>query len=1558
MADNFGLKLEIDGEAEFRKSIDDINKSFKILGSEMKLVTSAFGENDKSAQALTARNEGLNKQIDLQKNRVSEYEKILGKLVEKYGESDVRTKNWTIKLNEAKAGLNNFERELKNNIKAIETAGNEMDSTGKKTSIFGDVLKANLAADAIKAGLSAIVGMVKEVGAAVNNFISEGSQMAAEAAQSQTLLAQVMRNTMSASDEQIESMVKLAAEQEKLGVVSKTAQVTALAELASFVERKEAMEDMLPVMNDYIAYQYGTTASEEQARNVATALGKAIQGNIDGLAKQGFTLTDNEKKWFKTADEAQRVAFVMEMVSTSMGGVNEALAQTDAGKMAQLETVMNNTKIAVGEMANEFKAQIMGQMLPSISSLADAFTDTLRGEGSPEELAAAFDDVFSDLSDVVRTFAPLLLEIGGNILSGVVTGISNNAEEIISGANEMIGSFLKKMGDKDTTDKIAKVGGDIVRAIASGFEENFPLFVEASKNLLISASEEMRTLLDELDEKVFGKFYDFLNPKRGKERGGGGGGSLYTDTIKNEFKDLLEEIKSSELEVSEEMLAGIERLVNNYNPATATYAQREEIKTAFDEFQSTIESEATAAEERLKEALKNNAGLSGSAIADSADKLFKVLKTEIGDALYLQEIDIIEAVARWKSALNDFSVDSQEFTNVRKEIKKLEDEIAKDAKKAETDRLNRIKKAESDNKKAAADAAKAIKDILTSAEKEISNLAALDLISTAEQLERYKNLLGKFAEGTDEYMSVRIKIHNLEKKLAADAAKAVQDSYNKQKQDMADFVYFEEMTVAESLQYQIEAWEALKKEYGDNADFMREIRKNLFDLEKKLAAETYKNEKQRITDEIQDKKLGYDEQVAMWADLLAQYKENSEEYKEIDKNISSLRKQQDKEDTADFVEKLDYELYFTQLNETEKLQYKINAISAEIEARKAAGLEYAELETALTKLSTDLTKKQHDEKQKLIREGYQTELGVLKEMQGRKERDYKAELAHINGLIEKYKDNAAIRIELEKQVGEYKISLLKLIDSLDDQYAQAHESRVKSIFESFKAFDMIKIDLPAELKKIDEKTEKGLKDAKSLNDLKKDENKNLYITAELTEKITGLKKRSADLETEKADLLAEIDYMRSYGELQMFIDIAQNKYNNAIKEQVKIEAEIQTALKESDKSEKDAKKNKEDITKVTEELLKQYPNLIDDIEKETGSRELTTKAIENQIAAYDRLEKAQMRTKKKDDFFHSLSDQIKDNNEYIKSMGGLEKKLQQFGYGAEGTSEKTAKALEMIFEQFNQGGVGSLDDLREALKFTDEEWQMFINSTVTLMEQADTISTNQLKKTKTDIEKQKDEITGALKEMPDEAKTIGNETIEKLGEGMEEKQEEINATATGIVDEIAEKMAKIVDGDAFKSIGQRISEGIAAGITAGTNAVVNAAASVIQNALAAMQAVSQISSPSKLFRDKVGKNIALGIGAGIGDEMPDIITDMQKYTKMLSDTANRSANFNFNSGNAARLNDTEILTGLKEIILQQGRQPLAQPNIKVTLEPTGDIRGFFDYIRMGVKRSGYLNGEV
>ena len=70
MADSFGLKIGLEGEKEFKKALAEINQSFKVLGSEMKLVTSQFDKNDSSADALAAKHKVLGNQIEAQKQKM------------------------------------------------------------------------------------------------------------------------------------------------------------------------------------------------------------------------------------------------------------------------------------------------------------------------------------------------------------------------------------------------------------------------------------------------------------------------------------------------------------------------------------------------------------------------------------------------------------------------------------------------------------------------------------------------------------------------------------------------------------------------------------------------------------------------------------------------------------------------------------------------------------------------------------------------------------------------------------------------------------------------------------------------------------------------------------------------------------------------------------------------------------------------------------------------------------------------------------------------------------------------------------------------------------------------------------------------------------------------------------------------------------------------------------------------------------------------------------------------------------------------------------------------
>ena len=172
MADNFGLKIGLEGEKEFKKALADINQSFKVLGSEMKVVQSQFDKNDDSVEALTARNQVLGKEIDAQKKKIETLRQALENASTSFGENDRRTQQWQIQLNNAQAALNNMERELDQNQRAIDSMGDEMRDAAQQTDKFGDEIddaanKTDKASGKLEKVGSVLKGLAVTAGAAV-----------------------------------------------------------------------------------------------------------------------------------------------------------------------------------------------------------------------------------------------------------------------------------------------------------------------------------------------------------------------------------------------------------------------------------------------------------------------------------------------------------------------------------------------------------------------------------------------------------------------------------------------------------------------------------------------------------------------------------------------------------------------------------------------------------------------------------------------------------------------------------------------------------------------------------------------------------------------------------------------------------------------------------------------------------------------------------------------------------------------------------------------------------------------------------------------------------------------------------------------------------------------------------------------------------------------------------------------------------------------------------------------------------------------------------------------
>lgn len=200
---------------------------------------------------------------------------------------------------------------------------------------------------AFATGVSAVQDTIRSLQSSVKDLTDAYSaQIEAE-----TQLASSMRNTMSATDAEIESIKRLCSAQQELGVIGDEVQLAGAQKLATFLTQKESLEQLIPVMNDMVAQQRGYSATAESAVNVATMFGKVLNGQVGALTRYGYKLDEAQTQIIKFGSEEERVAVLADVVSSAVGGTNEALAQTPYGKVKQLANTLGDVKEQLGAVA-------------------------------------------------------------------------------------------------------------------------------------------------------------------------------------------------------------------------------------------------------------------------------------------------------------------------------------------------------------------------------------------------------------------------------------------------------------------------------------------------------------------------------------------------------------------------------------------------------------------------------------------------------------------------------------------------------------------------------------------------------------------------------------------------------------------------------------------------------------------------------------------------------------------------------------------------------------------------------------------------------------------------------------------------------------------------------------------------------------------------------------------------------------------------------------------------------------------------------------------------------
>ena len=369
------------------------------------------------------------------------------------------------------------------------------------TSISGSasLIRKALGAMAAAVSFAAIVSAAKDAKEAYD-----------KQAEAEAKLAQVMRNTMQASADEVKQIKELCSAQQELGVVGDEVQLAGAQELATYLSLTSSLKKLIPVMNDMAVQQYGYNVTAEQTATIATMLGKVMNGQTGALSRYGYTFDEAQEKVLKFGTEAERAAVLAEVVGQSVGGMNAALAQTPTGRLKQLSNTLGDIKEQFGKAVTT----VLTAFLPALNAVARL----LAGIANLATRAAqAIANVFGKKLNMGTAVAASGAGEVAETLSEVADSASDVGKEAKKASKELQTlSFDTMIIMKDTSDSSSDSGVGSLKTAAEGAGEPIvgSLYdtdeAEESLTWLEKALQKLKDLVTSLDFEPLRKAWDKL----------------------------------------------------------------------------------------------------------------------------------------------------------------------------------------------------------------------------------------------------------------------------------------------------------------------------------------------------------------------------------------------------------------------------------------------------------------------------------------------------------------------------------------------------------------------------------------------------------------------------------------------------------------------------------------------------------------------------------------------------------------------------------------------------------------------------------------------------------------------------------------------------------------------------------------------------------------------------------------------------------------------------------------------------------------------------------------
>ncbi len=491
MAVDIGPKIGIDGEKEFRESLRTMGQQLKTLGTEMKAVTSAFDVDNDSQKKLAAQSDVLNRQLEVQQQRLGEVQKALDYAKANYSENSSEVQRWQQALNNATTDVNRTKKQLNELETGVEGVGDAIDGAGQKTSIFGDVLKANLLGNAIVSGVKAVASGIKSLISGAIEGYGEYEQLVGGV---ETLFGS-SADTVIKNAENAYKTAGLSANAYMETVTSFSASL--LQSMGNDTEAAAKKADQ------------ALTDMSDNANKMGTDM-QSIQNAYQGFAKQNYTMLDNLKLGYGgTKEEMQRLIDDANALNAAQGNYTNYSIESYADIVDAIHTVQTEMGIT-GTTALEASTTVEG----SINSMKAAYQNFVTGLGDQnadigaltEELiqtaGTVAENVLPVIENVVKNIAEIVKKQGPDMITKFVAYATEKLPEVLKLGIQLIVSLVK--GLAQNLPELLRGTLALVDTIISTFLDSLPDIIEVGKNIVMGLWEGIKAMASWIGDKVSG----------------------------------------------------------------------------------------------------------------------------------------------------------------------------------------------------------------------------------------------------------------------------------------------------------------------------------------------------------------------------------------------------------------------------------------------------------------------------------------------------------------------------------------------------------------------------------------------------------------------------------------------------------------------------------------------------------------------------------------------------------------------------------------------------------------------------------------------------------------------------------------------------------------------------------------------------------------------------------------------------------------------------------------------------------------------------------------------